>query len=97
MAKIVFTNTFLLELTEIIDYISVFYDKESAQRINDQILNSISLLENFPQSGHVMCYDDDKTIYRIIKGRYNIYYIYKGDLVQIISIVDAKRDTKYVH
>ena len=97
MAKVILTPTFLSELKEIIEFITTFYDKESAINIKNQLLDSISLLENFPRSGHIICYDGDKAIYRIIKGRYNIYYNYANDYVRIISIVDSKRDLKYLN
>ena len=95
--QIVFTKTFLVEFEEILAFVATFYSEDSAEAIQDMILQRVSLLNQFPYSGHVISEDGDNIIYRIIKGRYNIYYTVRGEFVRLVSIRDAKIDDRFIN
>ena len=96
MAKIVLTESFLQELKEIVDYLKFIAGEVVASSTYNKILDAISLLELFPYSGHVVYQETNGyTIYRIIKGRYNLFYTIENRTVFLLSVRDGKRQNKY--
>jgi len=91
MVKVSWTDFALENLIAIGDYIendSHFY----AQRVVNQLFNSVDVLENFPLIGRVVPEFNDKTIRELIQGNYRIVYkiVSKFD-IDIVTVHHSAR------
>jgi len=91
MVKIRWTNFALENLIVIGDYIEMdshFY----AQRVVDQLFNSVDILENNPFSGRIVPEFNDITIRELIRGNYRIVYkIFSAYDIDIVTVHHSAR------
>ena len=91
MVKVKWTDFALENLIAIGDYIekdSLFY----AQRVVNQLFDSVDILENFPLSGRVVPEYNDITIRELIRGNYRIVYkLVSENDIDIVTVHHSAR------
>ena len=90
--KIIFTQRFKSDISEIVHYIS--QDNTQAARIwSKSIFDSIKSLENFPSLGRIVPEYSEDTISELIKGQYRIVYKINQseEEIYILTIHHSKR------
>ncbi len=83
------------DLRDIDEYISVELDNDNAaERIVDEIMDSIDNLSDFPEIGALLSSRVSiKTNYRyLVCGNYNIFYRIEAETVKIIRVLNARRN-----
>jgi len=92
MVKIVWTDQSVLELHDILDYIS----KDSKRYAENQIRRikaRTSVLKTRTESGRIVPEMEDSAIRELIEGNYRIVYrILNKDFVEILTIHHSARD-----
>lgn len=95
MTSVKYSPEAINDLNQIGDYIeNKLKNKDAAKRIVQDILNSVSLLENMPEMGvalsaSFMKLDDFRYI---VSGKYLVFYKYIYDEVYISRIIYEKRN-----
>jgi len=91
MAKVVWTDSALLELDLIAQYIAL--DKpDAAKKLVKTILNTTKQLELFPKSGRIPTEINHLNYLEIIVKPCRIFYRIDGDKVYIVYIMRDKQD-----
>jgi len=89
--KIMWTETAVLDLEQINDFIS----KDSpyyASVFIDRVLNVIEQIKQFPQKGRVVPEVQDKSIREVLYNGYRIIYKVHHDNLLILAIVHGARN-----
>ena len=97
MAQIVWTETALLEINEIAEYIAL--DKlEAAQRLVRNVFSRVEKLKDFPKSGRKPPEMPNRTRYReVIVGPCRIFYREEKSKILIIYVMRSERTLrKYI-
>jgi len=97
MAQIVWTETALLEINEIAEYIAL--DKlEAAQRLVRNVFSRVEKLKDFPKSGRKPPELPNRTRYReVIVGPCRIFYREEKSKILIIYVMRSERTLrKYI-
>ncbi len=97
MAQIVWTETALLEINEIAEYIAL--DKlEAAQRLVRNVFSRIEKLKEFPKSGRKPPELPNRTRYReVIVGPCRIFYREEKSKILIIYVMRSEKTLrKYI-
>jgi len=96
MVKIRWTDFALDNLIAIGDYIEIdshFY----AQRVVNQLFNSVDILENYPFSGRIVPEFNDISIRELIRGNYRIVYKIVSEYdVDIVTVHHSARLLKFL-
>ena len=93
MAKVIWTDSALLELDLIAQYIAL--DKpDAAKKLVKTILNTTKQLELFPKSGRIPTEINNLNYLEIIVKPCRIFYRIDGDKVYIVYIMRDKQDLK---
>ncbi len=88
--RVVWTSRALMRLEEIHDYVAGD-DAAAAERLVDKILRRGDSLANFAGRGRRLPEAPRGPFREVIEGRYRIIYRVRGDLVQIMGVVQARR------
>ncbi|MFK8013407.1 MAG: type II toxin-antitoxin system RelE/ParE family toxin [Marinicellaceae bacterium] len=93
MVEVIWTNSALLDLTEIAEYIAL--DKVSAaNKLVKDVINKTDRLVDFPESGRTLTeFDDDKYREVIVQPCRIIYYI-ENKNVYIIHVMRSERQLR---
>lgn len=92
--RIIYSTQAFNDLQEIDEYISsVLRNPKSAEMVIEKILKSISNLDINPKLGMSLSekINRDTNIRYLISGKYIVFYRI-GDSIEIIRILDARRD-----
>ena len=93
MAKVIWTESALLELDLIAQYIAL--DKpNAAKKLVKTILHTVKRLELFPESGRIPSEIGYLNYLEIIVKSCRIFYRIDGDKVYIVYIMRDKQDLK---
>ncbi len=95
MPQIVFSPEAVADLQQTKkDITDDLQNEQAANNTLKKILNSISILEKFPQSGtSLAAIVDFDTDYRyLVCGNYTAFYRYENDKIFIIRVLYARRD-----
>jgi toxin ParE1/3/4 len=91
MVKIVWTDSAILDLEAIGEYIS----KDSiryAEITVSQLFKSVDILEDFPKSGAIVPEFNDKKIRQLIRGSYRIVYLVVDEFrINILTVHNCAR------
>lgn len=82
------------DLARIADWYKLFFSADSASKVTDSILNAISRLEKFPESGS-MTPDDwlNQRGYRmVIADKHAAIYRFINDAIYVYHIFDMRQD-----
>lgn len=90
MVKIVWSEFALEDLRSIHEYISKD-SKVYADKFVEKIINKVSQLESFPESGRVVPEFDTAAIRELIEGNYRIVYRINPAQVSIVRVHHAAR------
>jgi toxin ParE1/3/4 len=93
MAQVIWSDSALLELDEIADYIAL--DKpNSAKNLIKNIFSRIKQLEQFPQLGKKPIEIADLQYLEIVINPCRIFYRYQENEVYIVHIMCSERDLR---
>jgi toxin ParE1/3/4 len=91
MVKIIWTDSAILDLEAIGEYIS----KDSiryAQVTVSQLFEAVDILENYPNSGVIVPEFNNKKIRQLIRGSYRIVYLIVDDFrIDILTVHNCAR------
>jgi toxin ParE1/3/4 len=71
--QIVWTPAARDDLKDIVSYIAQD-NPDAAQRVGDQIIESVEMLRTMPESGRVVPERNDETIRELVRGNYRIIH-----------------------
>ncbi|MCU1307780.1 MAG: hypothetical protein JWN45_2475 [Acidobacteriaceae bacterium] len=91
MSKIEWSQTALLDLTNIHSYISAD-SKFYADHFLARLVQAAERAGKHPQSGRRVPEADDDTIRELIFQNYRIVYQYREDAVRIVTVLHGARD-----
>ena len=58
----------------------------------DDVQQMTSMLENYPQIGHLFRHDPDGEIRQLLVGRYRFIYRFNGDVLEMRRVWHVRRD-----
>lgn len=85
---IIWDNIAIINLTAIYNYYYPLSIK-SANKVRDEILDSVSQLKDFPESGIV---DDSLEARYVVVWHWRVYYRYSDNEVRILKIFDMRQN-----
>jgi plasmid stabilization system protein ParE len=89
--KILWTDPAIEDLRNLHSYIAK--DSEVyASSFVERIILAVEKLANFPRLGRVVPEADEQTIRELLYRNYRLIYRINGDLIEIITVVQGRRD-----
>lgn len=94
MYNVIFSQSAKRDLDEIIEFY-IFNNEKYALKVLNSIKNKVLSLSEFPKKGRVvpeLLEFNIRTYRELIEGNWRIIYQISGDIVEIITIIDARRN-----
>ena len=93
MARLIWTESALLDLDEIAEYIALD-NFSAAQRLVEKVFERVELLDSFPESGRRPPELKRMPYWEIIVGPCRIFYRIEEDRVYIIYVMRGERQLR---
>lgn len=93
MYRIVYSQRFKSEISDIAEYLATHYSTKVAENTIESILSSISILIEFPRIGKFRAYNEMLGIefHLLVTGRYFVYYSIYQEEIRIDGIKDTRQ------
>ena len=96
--NVLVTETAVDDFNEIFDYLSGETSENITQNIFNKLKKTLLSLEQFPQRGHEPpeLYKKNLDFLEIHSDYYRIFYLVLGNSVNIVSILDGRRNVREI-